>query len=74
MSKKKNFMIGSEWVYYKIYGNPEFINLLLVKYILPLTNKLAKDGISDMFFLSDITILIFILGCDFYLKQIKSVS
>ena len=43
-------MIGSEWVYYKIYGNPEFINLLLVKYILPLTNKLAKDGISDMFF------------------------
>ncbi|OPB96598.1 thiopeptide-type bacteriocin biosynthesis protein [Elizabethkingia occulta] len=51
MSKKKrNFMIGSEWVYYKIYGNPEFINLLLVKYILPLTDKLAKDGISDMFF------------------------
>lgn len=43
MSKKKEtFMIGSEWVYYKIYGNPEFINLLLVKYILPLTNKLAK--------------------------------
>ncbi|MCL1662916.1 thiopeptide-type bacteriocin biosynthesis protein [Elizabethkingia ursingii] len=51
MSKKKrNFIIGSEWVYYKIYGNPEFINLLLVKFILPLTNKLAKDGISDMFF------------------------
>ncbi len=51
MSKKKrNFIIGSEWVYYKIYGNPEFINVLLVKYILPLTDKLAKDGILDMFF------------------------
>ncbi|AJW63513.1 hypothetical protein VO54_02041 [Elizabethkingia miricola] len=51
MSKKKrNFIVGSEWVYYKIYGSPEFMNILLVKYILPLTDKLAKGGISDMFF------------------------
>ena len=48
--KKRNFIIGSEWVYYKIYGNPDFINILLVKYILPLTDKLVKEGVLDMFF------------------------
>ncbi|MDE5432194.1 hypothetical protein BAX95_06515 [Elizabethkingia meningoseptica] len=49
-NKKRNFIIGSEWVYYKIYGNPDFINTLLVKYILPLINKLKKEGVINMFF------------------------
>ena len=47
---KRSFIIGSEWVYYKIYTGPKTADSILVDFIKPIVDQLLKDGIIKMWF------------------------
>lgn len=47
---KRKFYIGSEWLYFKIYGNPIILDEILIKDILGITNKLIKKEWIESFF------------------------
>ncbi len=47
---QRNFIPGSEWLYYKIYCGEEMANRLLNEQILTLVNQLLKNGKIDQWF------------------------
>lgn len=49
MTLQRKFMIGSEWLYYKIYSGPRTVENILVE-IYPKIKKLIDDSLIDSFF------------------------
>ena len=49
-SIKKSFIIGDEWLYYKIYCGVKTADTLLVDIIEPLCNELSEAGLIDKWF------------------------
>lgn len=49
-SASRNFLLGSEWLYYKIYCSPRGANRLLLDVIHPLVKTLMKRGLVDEWF------------------------
>lgn len=47
---KRNFHIGSEWVYFKIYGSPIFLENFLSQYIWKIVTYLGRNMMIDRFF------------------------
>lgn len=47
---RRNFHIGSEWVYFKIYGSPIHLEKFLVRYISKVVTSLSKRNVIDRFF------------------------
>lgn len=52
MSKtiKRNFIVGGEWLYYKIYSGPKTADDILTKVIKPITELLLKEELIDKWF------------------------
>lgn len=46
----RNFTIGSEWLYTKLYTGSKTVENLLTDYLSPLAEKLSNDGIIDHWF------------------------
>lgn len=44
------FIIGDEWIYFKIYCGPKSADIILTKVISPLTHDLLSNGIIDKWF------------------------
>jgi thiopeptide-type bacteriocin biosynthesis protein len=51
VKKKENYVIGSGWLYLKIYCNPASANRILVQNILPVIKDLAKEAPATWFFI-----------------------
>ena len=49
MTLQRKFMIGSEWLYYKIYSGPRTVENILVE-IYPKIKKLIDESLIDSFF------------------------
>jgi len=49
-STKRNFSIGSEWVYYKLYTGHKTADLVLTEIIKPITEQLIAEGFIDRWF------------------------
>ncbi len=47
---KRNFSIGSEWLYYKIYTGHKTADLLLTQVVKPISEKLIKSNLIDKWF------------------------
>ncbi|MGB5822030.1 MAG: thiopeptide-type bacteriocin biosynthesis protein [Saonia sp.] len=47
---QRNFGIGSEWVYYKLYTGPKTADLILTQIIKPMTEEFIKKGFIDKWF------------------------
>ncbi|MCX2582181.1 lantibiotic dehydratase [Pedobacter sp. MR22-3] len=47
---KRNFVPGSEWMYFKLYCSPKISNKILGHILRPLTEKLIKTGVIDYWF------------------------
>ncbi|NVO10367.1 MAG: hypothetical protein HXX16_10430 [Bacteroidales bacterium] len=47
---KRNFIIGDEWLYYKIYSGPKSTDYILTSILLPLINKLLNEKTIDKWF------------------------
>lgn len=47
---KRNFIIGDEWLYYKIYVGPKSSDFILTNVILPITCKLTDENVIDKWF------------------------
>ncbi|MFP4022884.1 MAG: thiopeptide-type bacteriocin biosynthesis protein [Thiohalospira sp.] len=47
---KRNFIIGDEWLYYKIYCGPKTADEILIQIVKPLTEKLFLDRVIDKWF------------------------
>ena len=47
---KRGFIIGDEWIYYKIYCGPKTADMILVNTIKPLVYKLIEEGLIDNWF------------------------
>ncbi|HTS44400.1 MAG TPA: thiopeptide-type bacteriocin biosynthesis protein, partial [Puia sp.] len=50
MNTKRIFMPGDEWLYYKIYSGPKFLEELLLNQIYDLTHLLKANAQIDKFF------------------------
>ena len=49
-TSKRQFSIGSEWLYYKIYCGPHTADFIITEKIKPIAEKLLNDGIIDQWF------------------------
>lgn len=49
-SVPRDFALGSEWLYYKLYCGPQRANYLLTSLVRPLTEELAEAGLIDNWF------------------------
>ncbi|WP_108802840.1 thiopeptide-type bacteriocin biosynthesis protein [Aquimarina sp. Aq107] len=47
---QRSFIIGSEWLYYKIYTGPKTSDLILTDIVKPITTHLLDKGIIDKWF------------------------
>jgi len=47
---KRSFILGDEWLYYKLYCGKRTAELILVDCIKPLTESLVVDGLIDQWF------------------------
>lgn len=47
---KRNFCIGSEWLYYKIYIGPKTADFLLLEKLSPIIEKLITENVIDKWF------------------------
>ncbi|WP_422860343.1 thiopeptide-type bacteriocin biosynthesis protein [Flagellimonas sp. S174] len=47
---KRNFSVGSEWLYYKIYSGPKTSDLVLTEIVKPTVKKLIKKNYIDKWF------------------------
>lgn len=47
---KRSFIIGDEWLYYKIYSGPKTSDLILTEVIKPIAESLLKEKIIDKWF------------------------
>ncbi len=47
---KNNFSIGSEWIYYKIYGGFKSLDQILTEAIYPCCEELIKENLIDKWF------------------------
>lgn len=47
---KRNFIIGDEWLYYKIYCGPKTADEILTQIVKPLTEEFLLNGIIDKWF------------------------
>lgn len=47
---KRSFILGDEWLYYKLYCGKRTAELILVDCIKPLTESLLADGLVDQWF------------------------
>ncbi|MBE9468437.1 MAG: thiopeptide-type bacteriocin biosynthesis protein [Bacteroidetes bacterium] len=47
---KRKFIIGDEWLYYKLYTGPKTADKILTEVIKPVTEKLLLDNIIDKWF------------------------
>jgi thiopeptide-type bacteriocin biosynthesis protein len=47
---QRDFALGSEWLYYKIYCNVKAVDQILLDIIKPLTTSLLKEGVIDKWF------------------------
>jgi thiopeptide-type bacteriocin biosynthesis protein len=47
---QRNFSIGSEWLYYKLYCGIKTADTLLGSVLKPLTEELTRKGLADKFF------------------------
>ena len=47
---QRDFYLGSEWLYYKIYCGVKMADKLLVEVIKPLTEEITSKGLADKFF------------------------
>ncbi|WP_108867636.1 thiopeptide-type bacteriocin biosynthesis protein [Aquimarina aquimarini] len=50
MSTKRTFILGDEWLYYKIYCGARTSDMLLTEAIKPLVEYLVKQGVIDSWF------------------------
>ena len=50
MTLKRNFLIGEEWLFYKIYTGKKIAEEILIKIILPMTKELTAKGIINKWF------------------------
>jgi thiopeptide-type bacteriocin biosynthesis protein len=49
-SVQKTFVVGDEWLYYKIYCGVKTADILLLEIIKPVTAALLKEGIINKWF------------------------
>lgn len=47
---KRNYCIGSEWLYYKIYSGPKTADFLLLEKLSPIIERLVAENIIDKWF------------------------
>ncbi len=47
---QRTFLLGDQWLYYKVYTGVNTADTLLTESILPLTQQLQKEGIIDKWF------------------------
>lgn len=47
---KRKFIVGQEWLYYKIYSGPNTSDSILINIIHPVVEKLLKKGLIDQWF------------------------
>lgn len=47
---QRRFIIGSEWIYFKIYSGPKIIEKIFVYDIIPAVNSLITSGFIDSYF------------------------
>ncbi len=50
LNTKRTFIIGDEWLYYKLYCGVRMSDIILIETIKPLTEKLKEEGIIDKWF------------------------
>lgn len=48
--EQRRFIIGSEWIYFKIYSGPKIIEQIFIDKIIPVVNSLIKSGFIDSYF------------------------
>mgnify|MGYP001149241383 CR=1 FL=1 len=47
---QRTFVIGDEWLYYKLYCGPKTADEILTEVLKPLTEKLLEEGVIDKWF------------------------
>jgi len=47
---QRDFIVGSEWIYYKIYSGTRSADIILATVVEPLVNELLEKGIIDKYF------------------------
>ncbi|WP_396632916.1 thiopeptide-type bacteriocin biosynthesis protein [Maribacter sp. R86514] len=47
---KRDFILGDEWLYYKIYCGPKVADQILIHELKPLTEELLKENLIDKWF------------------------
>ena len=50
MEIQRNFSIGSEWLYYKLYTGHKTADFILTEVIKPLTEEFLEKGLIDKWF------------------------
>ena len=71
---QRHFILGSEWVYYKIYTGVSVADIFLEEQMLPLTNGLLKENIIDQWFFIRYKDPDFHLRVRFHLKDIGRIG
>jgi thiopeptide-type bacteriocin biosynthesis protein len=49
-TKQRNFIIGDNWIYYKIYSGPQTSDTILLNIVKPVTESLLQEGIISKWF------------------------
>ncbi len=50
MNTERSFIIGEQWLYYKIYTGPNTADLILSDIINPIADRMLKEGLIDKWF------------------------
>lgn len=50
IKSKRTFIIGDEWLYYKLYCGPKTADEILTQVVKPVVNKLLSDSVIDKWF------------------------
>ncbi|WP_271765645.1 thiopeptide-type bacteriocin biosynthesis protein [Aquimarina algiphila] len=74
MSTKRTYILGDEWVYYKIYCGARTSDVLLTETIKPLTEQLLQQGLIDSWFFIRYGDPDFHIRIRFHLPDIKAIG
>ncbi len=74
MTTKRTYILGDEWVYYKIYCGARTSDVILTETIKPLTEQLLEHGFIDSWFFIRYSDPDFHLRVRFHLKDIQQIG
>lgn len=74
MSTKRTYILGDEWLYYKIYCGARTSDVLLTETIKPLTDNLLKEKLIDSWFFIRYGDPDFHIRIRFHLQDVKNIG